>query len=126
MVRGAGFFFVLVVGIVATAVGVVAGFLSEVFSSFDAVGGQGGLMGSVFAGRVEFRVNDRPEDALVPVGIAAFVAIVIIVKYAKEALATGRESSTSFSIPIADASSSGVLLNGKPLGEAEPKKRFWQ
>lgn len=162
IVRGLGFAFALLVGLIATSLGVIAGFVSSVYYSFNAVGGKGGLLGDVFIGRIVYRLTERPEDFFIPAAIAAFLAIMLLVKYMKTAsavhgtpadavgndAAAAPTTSTTPATPATpapsetvatatpelpdaaattiNAPSSGILLNGKPLGEPEPKKRFWQ
>ncbi|MGJ8721956.1 MAG: hypothetical protein ACSHW9_08930, partial [Salinibacterium amurskyense] len=43
-----------------------------------------------------------------------------------ETVATATPELPDAAATTINAPSSGILLNGKPLGEPEPKKRFWQ
>ncbi|WP_010203921.1 hypothetical protein [Salinibacterium sp. PAMC 21357] len=168
VVRGAGFAFALLIGTIAAVLAVIAGFLSAVYHAFTAVGGDGGFFGSVFAGRVTYRLTEHPVDLIAPAAIAAFMTIILLIKYSRlaiEARTASQETrgfgaahrgaavhqaephnaephnrvprdATALDVAAPDhtppaappatinASSSGILLNGKPLNDQEPKKPF--
>ncbi|MBH0053223.1 hypothetical protein I6E74_03455 [Salinibacterium sp. SWN139] len=169
VVRGVGFLVALVMGIIATTFAFIGGFISGIYYSFNAVGGKGGLLGEVFIGRVVFRLTDHFDEFIIQASAVVVLAIILLVKYIKDANAARRldkatagagaapnfgtatmpptaptsdalnvlgapdltsaagERIADVAAPVTlNAPSSGILLNGQPVSDSQPKKKFWQ
>jgi hypothetical protein len=158
--RGRDFLFAFIVGAIATVLGAISGLLADAYTAFVSNGGTTGIIEDILAGRVELPFPSRPEEIVVPLTIAAVLAVLAVVMNAAKAIAvhrdallakantvatstttrleTSRAALTSSAKNSANAanqfanhvmtinsSSPGIVLNGKLLGEPEPKKGLW-
>ncbi|WP_309616009.1 hypothetical protein [Salinibacterium sp.] len=116
----------LVAMVVGTLVGLVAGF----YNTFSAVGGDGGIVGSAFQTTVRNQFSNNTLENVIPIVFGLGIGIGTLVSVLRGnagALRRGGRPIMSrapvevdATSPVANQSSPGILLNGKPL---DPKEK---
>ncbi|MEH6781270.1 MAG: hypothetical protein V7618_06895 [Rhodoglobus sp.] len=103
--RGRDFLFALVIGATATALGSLAGLLTDAYASFVAGGGTTGIIENLSVGRLDLPFPTRAEEVVVPLTIAAVLAILAIIMNAAKALAVHRDNILATANTVATSAS---------------------